>query len=268
MTIIKNQLLLLLCIFIIFISLIIYFYINKKKNNENFVNSNVINFSLSDFNDDQAPDVIQLQTAINNQLGDFNTKINRYSVINPFITVNSDGKLCDTSTQTNLNFCEIHSSSGNNEPTCLINGLPSSCNKLFSDGYINTISNMDLNSLTNGTHSTIISKSALLINDINDRRKSIDNTLSIILSKIELQNQQEFVVNNTADTIDSKKTILQNTTDDFEKLENDVFINQYNFQNYLIQNNNNNKKIALYRSILYGLVIAIIVTGIFLYFVS
>ena len=68
MTIIKNQLLLLLCIFIIFISLIIYFYINKKKNNENFVNSNVINFSLSDFNDDQAPDVIQLQTAINNQL--------------------------------------------------------------------------------------------------------------------------------------------------------------------------------------------------------
>ena len=104
--------------------------------------------------------------------------------------------------------------------------------------------------------------------DINDRRKSIDNTLSIILSKIELQNQQEFVVNNTADTIDSKKTILQNTTDDFEKLENDVFINQYNFQNYLIQNNNNNKKIALYRSILYGLVIAIIVTGIFLYFVS
>ena len=68
--------------------------------------------------------------------------------------------------------------------------------------------------------------------------------------------------------INSKKIILENTTNDFEKNENDVFINQYNFQNYLIQNNNNNKKITLYRNILYGLFIAIIVVGIFLYFVS
>ena len=267
MTTIKNQflLLLLVCILIICISVIIFYYKNKKKNYENFTASTVTNFSASDF-DDELPDgdITKLQSAINSQLNIINTKISKYSVINPFITVNSDGILCDTSS---TNFCESTLPSGN-DPKCLVNGLQSSCNKLFSDGYINTLSNIDLISLTSGARSNILSRSALLIKDINNRYDTIEDKLRIILSKTELIDQQSYVLNNTEDTINSKKTNLENTTNDFEKLENDVFINQYNFQNFLIQNNNNNKKINLYRKILYGLVIAIIVTGIFLFFVS
>jgi hypothetical protein len=260
MNIIKNQILI-LCIFIICIGLITYFYI-KNKNYENFDNSN-----LTEFDDVQIPN-LKVKTAINSQLIDFNTIINKYSQINPFITATSDGKLCDSSSTLTPNFCEINSSSGSNNPTCLLNGLSASCSKLFSDGYLNNISNIDLNSLTSSTQSNIISASTLLIEDINDKNATINDILDKILAKLELQSQQKFIKNNTADTINNKKIILKNTTNEFEKLENDVFINQYNFQNYLTQNNNNNKKIALYRNILYGLVIAIIVVGIFLYFVS
>jgi len=260
MNLMKNQSLL-LCIFILSFSLITYIYI-KNQNNENFDNSN-----LSNFDDGQIPN-ITIKTAVNSQISDFNTTLNKYALINPFITVDSNGALCDVTTTPNLNFCKIDSSSNNNDPTCLVHGLHSSCNKLFSDGYLNNVSNMDLNSLTNGMQANIINACTLLIKDINDRKTTIDNTLNKILDKIELKNQQDFISNNTADTINSKKLILQNTTDKFEKLENEVFINQYNFQNYLIQNNNNNKKITLYRNIVYGLVIAIIVIGIFLYFVS
>ena len=260
MNIIKNQLLI-LCIFIICISLITYFYI-KNKNYENFSSSN-----LSDFNDDQIPN-LTLKTALNSQIIDFNTTLNRYLQVNPFITVNDDGTLCDSSSILNLNFCQIDESSGTNGPSCLVNGVDSSCNKLFSDGYIKNKSEIDLTSLSSSIQSTIISASRLLIQDINDRTTIINNTLNIILDKLDLQSQQEFIISNTKDNINNKETILQNTTKDFEKLENDVYINQYNFQNYLTQNNNNNKKINLYRNILYGLIISIIVVGIFLYFVS
>ena len=262
MNLIKNQLLL-LCIFIIFTSLITYIYIKKKnQNHENFTTSN-----LTAFTDAQIPN-LQIKTTINSNISDFNSKLNRYSLINPFITVDSNGKLCDTSTTTDLNFCKINSTSSNNEPTCLVNMSPSSCNKLFSDGYINTYSSIDLNGLANSCQSKIITESALLIQDINNRSSTIDTTLNAILDKLDIKKQHTSMLSNYADTINSKKIILENTTNDFEKNENDVFINQYNFQNYLIQNNNNNKKIALYRNILYGLVIAIIVVGIFLYFVS
>jgi len=258
MNIIKNQLLI-LCIFIICISLITYFYI-KNKNYENFSDSN-----LNIFNDDQISN-LTLKTAINSHVSDFNEIVNKYSEINPFITVNNNGTLCDQPLESN--FCQIDTLTGGTIPTCSVMGVPSSCSKLFSDNYINTASTVDLNSLIDSTQSKIISESNLLIQDITDRNANIDDTLSMIINKIDLKSQQDFVSHNTSDAINNKKIILKKTTENFEKLENDVFINQYNFQNYLTQNNNNNKKIALYRNILYGLVIAIIVVGIFLYFVS
>jgi hypothetical protein len=262
MNLIKNQLLL-LCIFIIFTSLITYIYIKKQnQNHENFTTSN-----LAAFTDSQIPN-LKIKTTINSNINDFNSTLNKYSLINPFITVDSNGKLCDASTTTDLNFCETRGASSNNQPTCLVDKSLSSCSKLFSDGYINTQSNIDLNSLATGISSTIISASALLIQDINSRNTAIDTILNSILDKLDIKEKHLSIISNYADTINSKTTILKNTTDDFEKNENDVFINQYNFQNYLIQNNNNNKKIALYRNILYGLLITIIVVGIFLYFVS
>ena len=73
---------------------------------------------------------------------------------------------------------------------------------------------------------------------------------------------------NNNDNLNDKKNKVNNINKDFEKKENDVYINQYNFKNFLIKNDINNNKLNLYRSILNGLIIALIVIGILLYFVS
>ena len=270
----ENQILLLL-IFILCIGLITY-YCDKRENIENFYDSN-----LSIFSDTDIPNA-PIKTAVNSQIVDYNRIINRYSKINPSINVDNNGKFCDSSSS--LNLCEIRTglpntpipntglpnatATSNNYPQCIVNGINSSCSKLFIDGYINNNSTIDLNTFISGLQSKIISESKLLIEDIKYRKSTIDDTLHLLLNKQDLINQQSFTKSINDDILSSKKNELQSTSKSFEKNENDVFINQYNFKNFLTQNNNNNKTIALYRNILYGLIIAIIVVGIFLYFVS
>lgn len=265
----ENQILLLL-IFILCIGLITY-YCDKRENIENFYDSN-----LSIFSDSDIPNV-SIKTSINSQIVDYNRIMNRYSKINPAINADNNGKLCDTSGSSNL--CEIKTGLPNtglpnatasaiNYPQCAVNGINSSCSKLFIDGYINNNSTIDLNSFINSLQSKIISESKLLIEDITYRNATINDTLHLLLNKQDLINQQSFTKSINDDILSSKKNELESTTKNFEKNENDVIINQYNFKNFLTQNNNNNKTIALYRNILYGLIITIIVVGIFLYFVS
>jgi len=107
-----------------------------------------------------------------------------------------------------------------------------------------------------------------LITDITNRSSYIDSFLDTMLDKLNLQAHQDFIILKNNNIINDKKIKVQQTTAEFEKNENDVFINKYNFQNFIIQNDNNNKKITLYRKILYGLVITIIIFGIFLFMVS
>ena len=266
MNTLENQILLFF-IFILCISLITYYYVKRQniKNFENFENSNLSNLSNFDNNEIQ---ITLIKTAVNKSISDynFNSIINRYSIINPSIIVDNNGKLCDLTTSKNI--CEIDNSIGNNDPQCLVNGINSSCNKIFIDDVINNYTNIDLNSLISVLHSNILSATKLLNEEIQYRSAGIDDTLNLILNKQDLINQQIFTIAKNDDNLISKKNDLQSTTEDFKKNENDVFINQYNFQNFLIQNNNNNKTITLYRNILYGLIITIIIVGIFLYFVS
>ena len=188
----ENQILLLL-IFILCIGLITY-YCDKRENIENFYDSN-----LSIFSDTDIPDA-PIKTAVNSQIVDYNRIINKYSKINPSINVDNNGKFCDSSSS--LNLCEIRTglpntpipntglpnatASSNNYPQCIVNGINSSCSKLFIDGYINNNSTIDLNSFISGLQSKIISESKLLIEDIKYRKSTIDDTLHLLLNKQDL----------------------------------------------------------------------------------
>ena len=259
MDILKDQLLL-LCIFIICIGLITYCYV-KSQSNERFEN-----ISINPFNNNEISN-LTLKDELNTMLTPFITTLNKYSKIDPNITVNNNGVLCDISTTSVKNSCKVDTTNSNNY-LCLVNNTPSSCNNLFSDGTINNNTNINLNTLTDNMRSTIIRNSSDLITDINNRSSYIDSFLDTMLDKLNLQAHQDFIILKNNNIINDKKIKVQQTTAEFEKNENDVFINKYNFQNFLIQNDNNNKKITLYRKILYGLVVAIIVVGIFLYMVS
>ena len=83
-----------------------------------------------------------------------------------------------------------------------------------------------------------------------------------------MKNQQEEFIRNNNNNLNDKKESLISTTKDYEKNENDVFINQYNFKNYLIQNEINNDKLTFYRNIMYGFIITIIIVLVMFFFVS
>jgi len=253
MNIINNQLLL-FSIFLLCIILITYLHL-KNQNNEKFENNN-----LDVFNDNEITNNT-LKIAINSQLDNFNSIINKYSKLDPNITVDNNGILCDNSLP-----CKKDSKS--NDRQCLVNNSSSSCSSFFSDGQINSFTNLDIQSLNNSLRTNIINNSSTIITSANAKQAVLDNIINIIVAKLDLIKNQEDIILHNNDSLNDKKNKVKNINKDFEKNENDVNINQYNFKNFLIKNDINNNKISLYRSILYGLIIAIIVTGILLYFIS
>ena len=256
MNLIQKQIIL-CCLFIICIGVITYFHI-KNKNNELFTND-IVQFTKSDITD------TEIQTLFNTEILKYNNILKKYIKIDPAINANNDGKLCDTNITNTSNNCKV---TNNSEPQCLVNESLSSCNNFFIDGIINSFTSIDLTTINNYLHTNIIRNSANIITDINNKKTEIDNILFKIIDKKQLKNQQDnFILINNNDLID-KQHNLNKTTTDFETNENDVFINQYNFKNYLSQNNVNTNKLSLYKSIMYGLIITIIITLIILFFVS
>ena len=108
----------------------------------------------------------------------------------------------------------------------------------------------------------------ILINNINTKNKNIDNILNLLLQQLDLEKQQQYFIKYNKGNIDDKTKLVNNTSQKFEKNENDINVNQINFSNFLEKNKNNDKKINLYYNILIYLIIAIIIIGIFNILVS
>lgn len=253
---VKNQLIFFF-IFIILICIITYFNIKKKTINELFTGLE-LQFSNTDISDSIIKDLF------NAEIITYNNIINKYTNIDPGLNVNNNGKLCDK--KNTPNNCKINTNT--NDYKCLVFDELTSCSKLFSDGKINSHSTININVIKDSLRSNIIRNSQKIISDMEKKKNEIDNVLNTLIEKTYLKNQQEeFVRNNNNNLSDKKKTLIS-TTKDYEKNENDVFVNQYNFKNYLIQNEINNDKLTLYRNIMYGFIITIIIVLVMFFFVS
>ena len=77
-----------------------------------------------------------------------------------------------------------------------------------------------------------------------------------------MENQQLYFIEYNDSNLNDKKKLIDNSKDEFEKVENDLNINKMNFSIFLDQNNNNDSITNLYYKIIYGLIIFIIVIGI------
>ena len=71
----------------------------------------------------------------------------------------------------------------------------------------------------------------------------------------------DFIKYNTAN-LDDKQKLIDKTTKEFEKNENEVNINKINFSRILASNSSNDSKSSLYYKIIVGLLITIIVLGV------
>ena len=249
-------------IFILCISLITFYYIkNYNSNNyENFYNFNKFNY-LNEFNDTEISN-ITLKNEINSNLNSITTILNKYSVLDPGINVNNTGNICDSALS---NDCSIKDPSKTTDYTCLNGGIDTSCSNYF-DKTIKKLIKINLSSLR--IRDNIILQSSQLIKNIASQNNEIKLILDSLLDKINIKDQQKTFINYNISNLDDKKTLVNKTTEDYEKNENDININEINFKNFVSKNNNNISKINLYYKILIGIIITIIVIGLFNLFIT
>jgi hypothetical protein len=292
-------------IFILCISLITFYYIRngtgKNKIFENFVNptvnptnnpsNNPTNNNLSPFNDTEISNM-SAKNSVNDRLPTLSSIFDKYSTLDPAITVNNDGFICDSwgnynvnanTTNTmntpisnnnnnqynsSLNSCKIINSSNSPVPQCLSNNNLTSCSSFFSDGYINKLTSIDINTLQKNTRSKIIRNTVQLIKSLEKQNREIDLILDILLDKLKLEDQQLYFIKYNTGNLDDKTRLVNKTKEEYEKNENSINVNQINFSNFLSKNNNNITKINFYYNIIIGLIITIIVVGIINFFMS
>jgi hypothetical protein len=277
---ITNNQIKIIVIFLICIGIITILYIKYDSYGnsiyENFQDSKTTDSNkITSFDDSEIPNLIA-KNNINNQISTLETIFNKYAILDPAISVNNNGLTCsnwsnyniddttDTSdTSDTTNNCKIVQGSESNDPQCLVNNVLTSCNNFYKDGYINKLSSINIKNMQNIMRNNIIRNSKLLINNINKKNKNIDNILNLLLQQLDLEKQQQYFIKYNKGNIDDKTKLVNNTSQKFEKNENDINVNQINFSNFLEKNKNNDKKINLYYKILIYLIIAIIIIGIF-----
>ena len=257
--ILTKQHILLFFIFIICIGLITCLYI-RTKNNELFTNEdfdNSVSGEIQIFTDTEISNVTS-KNAINKQLQEMHTIFNKYASIDPSISINNNGVLCDNNTT-----CKLVTDDNSQGYFCLNNNVSTSCGNFFNDGYINKQSIIDLPTLLTNTRNKIITNIEQLDNTIATQSNDLNFNLNKLLSVFELENQQIFFIDYNINNLNDKSNLVNKTSEEFEKNESDINVNQVNFTNFIKKNNNYNTKIDFYYKIIIGLIITIIVVGIF-----
>lgn len=250
--------------FIICIVLITYFYLNFNKN-ESFYAIPVANPNqIPLFNDSEITNV-STKNSVNKQLKTINTLFNKYTILDPAININNNGVMCDN---INYNNCKPIDNSKSSFPQCITNNIMTSCSKFFTDGYINSQTNINISSLTQNIRDNIIRNSRGLILNLDKQNKELSFILDTLIDKFKLSEQQLSFIKYNKGNINDKTKLVKKSTEEYEKNENDININQVNFSNFLSKNNNNTTKISFYYNIIIGLIVTLVIIGIFNIFVS
>ena len=267
-------------IFILCISLITFYYIKKNKNIslENF-KDDTNNDELKSFNDTEISKP-SVKNAINDKIKSFTSAFDKYSVLDPAITANNNGVICDRwdgyggeNTDTNpfnssLNSCKLVNNSNTTVPQCLTNNILISCDMFFNDGIINDLTSIDIISLKKNIRDNIIRNCQQLISSLDKSSVEIDLIIESLLDKLKVEEQQLYFIKYNISNLDDKTKLVNKTTEEYIKNENDINVNQVNFTNFLSKNNTNTNKINFYYKIIIGLIITLIVIGIFNIFLS
>jgi len=271
-----NQQVKIFILFILCISLITCLYIKYNKYelfaNEEFKN---IPTNMKIFNDTEITN-LTAKNAINNHITTLESVFNKYYNIEPSITITNNGLNCESwanyntensspndNSNTLLNNCKIVEGSESNEEQCLVDNVLSSCSTFFNDGYINSLSSIDINTFKNNIRDTIIKNSNTLNLDLQKKRNEIDILLNSLFDKLDLEKQQLYFIGYNKTNLNDKSNLVKRSEKEFEKDENDININQINFKNFLQKNNINDSSLNLYYKIIIGLIATIIIVGIF-----
>ena len=263
-------------IFIIVIILISEYYTTTTTTNKNISQSKKEKFTTEEdilksdiikaLNDSNITDY-GIQKDVSDQIAKFNSILNKYKVLTVPINVNNNGKCEDWNMYNNGQYKDYRNNCVNiqNDYQCLKGGILSSCSNYYNDTMKNLI-NLNTNEIFNNIKNNIFISINEINSSINSRNDSFNKLINEIKIKHNLEIQQKYFIDYNNKNIDSKKILIDKTSKNFEKTENEVNINKIEFQQFLKMNKKISEKNESYYSYIIYLVISIIVVGLLNFF--
>tara|TARA_B110000305_G_C19281335_1_gene559419 strand:+ start:131 stop:1042 length:912 start_codon:yes stop_codon:yes gene_type:complete len=287
---------LLYIIFIISVIIISYYYtncnskinnINNNTINNNTINNNTINtiepFYANDEltleqqkldNELESNDIndIEVKTKLINYLTDLQKLLKKTETMDVAISINNNGNICDEwgmysdgkYKYNNNNCIKINNS---NKRRCLSNNILTSCSNYYKDdeqgNNIDKMLKIDTEEIMDRVKYNTFTALKITKSELSKYNDDIDNVLSDLISKRNLENQQLYFINYNNNNLNDKQNLFDKTNKEFEKAENDVNINKIQFQEFLEKKEILNKKNNSYYYYVKILIILLIVVGLF-----
>ncbi len=280
---------LLYIIFIISVIVISYYYTNCNSNNNinnNTINNNTINtvenfnnrnLSLNELkldNELESNDIndIEVKTKLINYLTDLQKLLKKTETMDVAISINNNGNICDDwgmysdgkYKYNNNNCIKINNS---NKRRCLSNNILTSCSNYYKDdeqgNNIDKMLKIDTEEIMDRVKYNTFTGFKITRSELSKYNDDIDNVLSDLISKRNLENQQLYFIDYNNNNLNDKKNLFDKTNKEFEKAENDVNINKIQFHEFLEKKEILNKKNNSYYYYVKILIILLIVVGLF-----
>ena len=270
---------LLYIIFIISVIVISYYYTNCNSKINN-INNNTIN-TIENFNngkltlEEQKIDNelermnindIEVKTKLINYLTDLQKLLKTTETIDAPISINNNGNICDNwgmyadgkYKHNNNNCIKINNS---RQRKCLRNNILTSCSNYYKDGEIESMLKIDTKQIMDTVKYNIFTRLRELKINLSKYNDDIDNVLSDLISKRNLENQQLYFIDYNNKNLTDKQILFDKTNKEYEKAENDVNINKVQFQDFLVKKESVRKQLDTYYTYTKWLIIFLIIVG-------
>ena len=209
-----------------------------------------------------------IQNNVASNILSFNTILNKYKVLDVPININNKGTICDKwGMYSNGKYRDHNNNCINikNDNQCYKNGILESCSNYYNDAMYKLM-NLNTEEMLQKLKYNIFSNIININNIINNKNDEANKLINEIKIKYNLEIQQKYFIDYNNKNLDSKKILIDKTSKNFEKTENDVNINKIEFQQFLKMNKKISEQNASYYSYIIYLIVSIIIVGLLNFF--
>jgi hypothetical protein len=259
----NKQQLSIIILFLIIIVILTYLYITPTSRYEMFANGDNDGNDDNDIKKNSSP----LMKEYSKEFTEFKSFLDRYKTLDIPITINNVGGICDNWENYDESKYALDGNKclllpGKSLRQCLVNDKLTSCNNYYRDGLIDKSNEIDTDDIYDIFLSQVDNKYNYINEDLEKRADRINKILDTVIQKRNMENQQLYFIEYNDMNVNDKKTYLDKTTDDFNKLDNDLLINQVNFSNTIKKNKKDEINYLFYYNILKYIIYITIIVGI------
>jgi hypothetical protein len=209
-----------------------------------------------------------IQDTVQTQLDNLQSLVNRYATLDIPIIMNDSGQICSVwGDYANGRYRQQQNQcialDDDNTPKCLgTDGNINPCGNILADGFINTKSNINYQSLINSAASNVINAIPNITSQIDKMDQQVNSIITSITDRGSIQLQQNDIITNNNENMVYKNKLMNDNAEKLNKKQNDTNINQNKFSSFISYITDVNSTTNIYYKIIIGLIITIIIMGI------